>query len=112
LYLNSKIISLFRALSYGAIGHVLGHELTHGFDDTGTWFICNIYFILWNICDRFNSPSLVGRTFNLIGKKVLFKETGWSNVSDRNFKKEEKCLVKQFSGYKVLGKFHVGGRII
>ncbi|CAB4040541.1 endothelin-converting enzyme 1-like [Paramuricea clavata] len=78
--------SIPKALSYGAIGHVLGHELTHGFDDTG-------------------------RTFNLIGKKVLFKETGWSNVSDRNFKKEEKCLVKQFNGYKVLGKFHVNGKM-
>jgi hypothetical protein len=55
--------------------------------------------------------SVIGRTFNLIGKKVLFNETGWSNVSDKNFKKEAKCLVKQFSDYKVLGKHHVGRRI-
>ena len=29
------IILVPRALSYGAIGHILGHELTHGFDDQG-----------------------------------------------------------------------------
>ena len=29
-----------RSVSYGAIGHVLGHELTHGFDTLGMCFIC------------------------------------------------------------------------
>lgn len=72
-----------RSLSYGAIGHVLGHELTHGFDTTG-------------------------RKFDKNGE-LIEKRTCWSEPAIKTFQERAKCLVEQFSKYKVLNKFHISG---
>jgi endothelin-converting enzyme len=72
-----------RSLSYGAIGHVLGHELTHGFDT-------------------------LGRRFNKLGE-LIQKRTKWSDPSIKQFEKRAKCLSKQFSRYKIGDKLHIDG---
>jgi len=72
-----------RSVSYGAIGHVLGHELTHGFDT-------------------------LGRRFNKFGE-LIQKRTKWSEPSIKAFERRAKCLVKQFSKFKIGNKLHIDG---
>lgn len=55
-------------MDYGAIGAVLGHELTHGFDNRG-------------------------RSFDKFGN---LRET-WSNTSIAAYKNRTKCYVEQYS---------------
>ncbi len=52
------------ALNYGAIGYVIGHELTHGFDDQGRKYDENGNLFLWWIPDDINAFN--SRTQNLI----------------------------------------------
>ncbi|XP_065645197.1 endothelin-converting enzyme 2 isoform X2 [Hydra vulgaris] len=73
-----------RSISYGAIGHVLGHELTHGFDT-------------------------LGRRFNKQGE-LIQKRTKWSELSIKKFENRTKCLLKQFNRYKVGDKLHIDGK--
>lgn len=59
-----------KALNYGGIGMVVGHEITHGFDDNG-------------------------RLFNKDGNLKKW----WSNSSISAFKSKTQCLVDQYSKY-------------
>jgi len=61
---------LGRALNYGSIGTILGHELTHGFDDSG-------------------------RRFDRAGNMVEW----WSNRTIDEYVNRTECFVEQYSRY-------------
>lgn len=60
------------AVNYGAIGAVIGHEMTHGFDDQGA---------------QFNAEG------NL--------KNWWTDTDLKNFKERTTCVVNQFNSYVV-----------
>ncbi|XP_072471375.1 phosphate-regulating neutral endopeptidase PHEX isoform X1 [Notamacropus eugenii] len=59
-----------RSLSYGAIGVIVGHEFTHGFDNNGKKYDKNGNLDPW-----------------------------WSTESEEKFKEKTKCMVNQYSSY-------------
>jgi len=72
-----------RSLSYGAIGSIIGHELTHGFDNTGRKFDKN--------------GDIVGEW--------------WSDKALKEFNKRAKCIEKQYSKFKVQDKYPISGKL-
>jgi putative endopeptidase len=70
------------AVNYGAVGHVIAHELTHGFDDQGRKYDHHGNLRDW-----------------------------WSKEDDHRFRRRTRPLVRQFAGYKVLGNKHLNGRL-
>ncbi|XP_028397570.1 endothelin-converting enzyme 2-like isoform X2 [Dendronephthya gigantea] len=72
-----------RSLTYGAIGSIIGHELTHGFDNTGR---------------RFDKNG------NIISE-------WWQASALKEFDKRAKCIEKQYSKYKIQSKYPLNGKI-
>ncbi len=70
------------AVNYGAIGSVIGHEITHGFDDQG---------------------SKSDGDGNL--------RNWWTAQDRKNFEKRAEKLVKQYSSYVVLDTMHLNGKL-
>lgn len=68
--------------NYGGIGMVMGHELTHGFDDEGRQFDADGNLKSW-----------------------------WTPKVDEEFVKRASCVEKQFNEYTVLGDAHVDGKL-
>lgn len=71
------------ALNYGGMGAVIGHEMTHGFDDSGSKFDAKGNLSNW-----------------------------WSPEDLKNFQARADCIVKQFDGYVVQGNLHENGKLV
>jgi putative endopeptidase len=70
------------AANYGAIGAIIGHEITHGFDDQGR-----------------NSDADGNLT------------DWWSKEDDQRFRDRAKKLVEQFNGYQALPGLAINGQL-
>ena len=71
------------AVNYGGMGAVIGHEITHGFDDHGSKFD---------------------------GKGNL--KDWWTPEDLKNFQSRAKCVSDQFDGYVVDGDLHENGKLV
>uniref|UniRef100_A0A8C6SUU6 Membrane metallo-endopeptidase-like 1 n=1 Tax=Neogobius melanostomus TaxID=47308 RepID=A0A8C6SUU6_9GOBI len=71
-----------QVLNFGGIGMVIGHEITHGFDDNG-------------------------RNFDKDGNMLNW----WSNYSAEHFKDQSQCMVQQYGNFiwKLAGGQNVSG---
>jgi putative endopeptidase len=69
-------------LNYGAIGIVIGHELTHGFDDSGSRYDGSGNLKVW-----------------------------WTDQDRKNFTDKTNCVVDQFSGYQVEPGLNLNGQL-
>ncbi|HLA57185.1 MAG TPA: M13 family metallopeptidase [Puia sp.] len=70
------------AVNYGAIGVVIGHEMTHGFDDQG-------------------------RQYNADGNL----KDWWSAEDAKRFKQRAMNIINQYNGYIAVDTFHLNGEL-
>lgn len=71
------------AINYGGMGAVIGHEITHGFDDSGSQFD---------------------------GKGNL--RDWWTKDDRKNFDERATCVQDQFAGYEVEPGLHENGKLV
>jgi putative endopeptidase len=71
------------ALNYGGIGAVIGHEMTHGFDDEGSQFDAQGNLRDW-----------------------------WTPEDHKNFDARADCVAHQFDAYVVEGDLHENGKLV
>jgi endothelin-converting enzyme/putative endopeptidase len=70
------------AVNYGGIGAVIGHELTHGFDDEGRQFDAQGNLRDW-----------------------------WTPADAKAFEERAECFVKEYSGFIAVGDIHLNGKL-
>ena len=69
-------------INYGAIGAVIGHEITHGFDDQGSQFDAEGNLKSW-----------------------------WTPEDRKRFEEKADCVANQFSGYQIQEGLNINGRL-
>ena len=70
------------AINYGGIGAVIGHEITHGFDDEGSKYDAQGNLKSW-----------------------------WTDADRKTFDERTSCVVDQFSKFKVGGDVFMNGKL-
>ena len=70
------------AINYGAIGGVIGHEITHGFDDQGSRFDAEGNLKMW-----------------------------WTAEDRAKFEERASCVIKQFNEYEVQPGLFIDGKL-
>jgi predicted metalloendopeptidase len=70
------------AVNFGGIGVVIGHELTHGFDDQGSKFSGNGNLSNW-----------------------------WTDTDRQEFEKRTTCVADEYSGFVAVDDVHLNGRL-
>ncbi|HEX8922029.1 MAG TPA: M13 family metallopeptidase, partial [Pyrinomonadaceae bacterium] len=71
------------AFNYGGIGAVIGHEMTHGFDDKGAQFDAEGNLVNW-----------------------------WTPEDLKKFNERTACVVAQFDAYEVEPGLHQNGKLV
>ena len=70
------------AVNYGGIGSVMGHELTHGFDDQGRQYDADGNLRNW-----------------------------WTPEDAAEFEKRAECFIKEYSAFTPVGGVHLNGKL-
>lgn len=71
------------AINYGGIGGVIGHEMSHGFDDSGARFDAEGNLVNW-----------------------------WTEDDLKSFKARAQCVIDQFSGFEAQPGLHENGNLV
>src|SRR5260370_35749945 len=71
------------AVNYGGIGAVVGHELTHGFDDQGRQFDPQGNLSDW-----------------------------WTAEDAKEFQKRAECFIQEYSSFIAVDSVHLNGRLM
>lgn len=71
------------AVNYGGMGAVIGHEMTHGFDDQGARFDASGNLVDW-----------------------------WTPDDFKNFRERTDCVVQQFNAYEAEPGLHLQGKLV